>query len=175
MSEERIEKFNNALYGTESKTSGGYKAEATGSSAVGKYQHLWNIHGKPQKGQKISEIERVTGVKSEQEYLNNPQAQEKYQRHLISQYVANVSSLRSTFNVPETVPDEALMALQHFRGLEGSRVYLEALQRTGSYDEAQKAIDAYTLRKLRKRNPNATLPKNISVKRYLERILSETT
>jgi hypothetical protein len=167
MSEERIEKFNNALYGTESKNSGGYKAQAPNSSAVGKYQHLWNTHA--------SEIARITGVKSKQDYLNNPEAQEKYQRHLISQYVDNASSLRSTFNVPETVPDEALMALQHFRGLGGAKVYLEALQRTGSYDEAQKAIDAYTLREIRKRNPNATLPKNISVKRYLERILSETT
>ena len=64
------------------------------------------------------------------------------------------------------------MALQHFRGLGGSRVYLEALQKTGSYDEAQKAIDNYTLRELRKRNPKATLPKNISVKAYLEKILT---
>jgi predicted nucleic acid-binding protein len=103
------------LYANESKTAGGYTAKATNSSAVGKYQHLWDTHGVRQGNQKISEIERVTGVKSEQEYLNNPEAQEKYQLHLISQYVNNISSLRSTFDVPNDTPDEALMALQHFR------------------------------------------------------------
>ena len=64
------------------------------------------------------------------------------------------------------------MALQHFRGLGGARVYLEALQRTGSYDQAQKAIDDYTLKELKKRNPKAVLPKNSSVKEYLEAVLS---
>ena len=160
------------MYANESETKGGYTAKAPNSSAVGKYQHLWNTHGVKQKGQEVSEIERVTGVKSKQEYLNNPQAQEKYQLHLISQYVNNVSSLRSTFDVPNDTPDEALMALQHFRGLGGARVYLEALQRTGSYDEAQSAVDAYTLKYLRKRNPKATLPKNSSVRVYLEKVLS---
>lgn len=159
-----MSKFNNALYANESKTVGGYTAEAPNSSAVGKYQHLWNTHKE--------EIERLTGVKSKEEYLNNPEAQEKYQLNLISQYLDNVSSLRSTFSVPDDTPDEALMALQHFRGLGGARVYLGALQKTGSYDEAQKEIDAYTLKELRKRNPKAVLPKNSSVKAYLEKVLS---
>jgi hypothetical protein len=64
------------------------------------------------------------------------------------------------------------MALQHFRWLGGARVYLGALQKTGSYDEAQKEIDAYTLKELRKRNHKAVLPKNSSVRAYLEKVLS---
>ena len=47
-----------------------YKATNKVSSAAGKYQFLWNTHK--------NNISRITGVKSKQEFLNNPDAQEKY-------------------------------------------------------------------------------------------------
>ncbi len=65
--------FSNSISNKES--SGNYKAlpftkgGKLASSAVGKYQFLWDTH-KPW-------IERITGVHSKQEFANSPEAQEK--------------------------------------------------------------------------------------------------
>lgn len=65
--------FSNSISGKES--SGNYnalpymKSGKLASSAVGKYQFLWNTHK--------SWIEKVTGVNSKEEFANNPNAQEQ--------------------------------------------------------------------------------------------------
>lgn len=125
------------------------------SSAVGKYQHLWNIHA--------PEIERITGVTSIEEYKKNPAAQEKYQKHLENIYVSNVNDLRTKHKVSDKVPDETLMMLQHFLGLGDANVYLDALRRTQSYEAAQEAVEE-SIRKRTGKNP----PKNSLIVDYIE-------
>lgn len=77
-SENSLKKF---IASKESEGKGGYKAlpwitdpktheKKLASSAVGKYQFLWNTHK--------SDIAKVTGVKSKEGFLNNPQAQEQF-------------------------------------------------------------------------------------------------
>jgi|688.fasta_scaffold02537_21 hypothetical protein len=83
----------------------------------------------------------------------------------------NVPYLRSTYNLPAKVKDEVLMALQHFRGLGGSKVYLKALMETKDYNKAQQALDDFTLRELKKKNPKATLPKNLPVIDYINKFI----
>jgi hypothetical protein len=95
---------------------------------------LWNIHK--------NEIGKITGVTNPQDYLNNPEAQEKYQSHLESQYKRNVPGLRKRFpGVTKGIDDEVLMALQHLSGLGDARIYLDTLERTKSYDAAQQALN----------------------------------
>ena len=133
---------------------------------------MWNLHGKPQPGQKISEIEKVTGVKTKEEYLNNPEAQEKYQGHLNKQYQANVPKLKEKYSLPETIADETLMMLQHYLGYGDTSVYLKTLINTNDYDAAQEAVNKAILTRLRKKNPKAVLPKNKPVINYLNEFIT---
>ena len=55
---------------TDLESGGDYGAEAPNSSAKGRYQFIWSIHK--------DDINKVTGVKSANEFLNSPQAQDKY-------------------------------------------------------------------------------------------------
>lgn len=130
------------------------------SSATGKYQHLWDIHS--------IKIGEVTGVKTREEYLNNPAAQEKYQEHLVKQYQANIPKLRERYNLSEdVVADETIMMMQHYLGSGDINVYLKELMSTGDYDAAQEALDKSILTRLQKKNPKAVLPKNTPVVEYL--------
>jgi hypothetical protein len=47
-----------------------FNPQGGGEGAVGKYQFRWNLHK--------DDIKSVTGVKSKEDFLNNPYAQEKY-------------------------------------------------------------------------------------------------
>lgn len=49
---------------------GNYGSVSKNSSGTGKYQFLWGTHG--------GDIQRVTGVKSREEFLRSPEAQERY-------------------------------------------------------------------------------------------------
>ena len=116
---------------------------------------MWNIHK--------NEIGKITGVTNPQDYLNNPEAQEKYQTHLESQYKRNVPGLRKRFpGVTKGVDDEILMALQHLSGLGDARIYLDTLEKTKSYDAAQQALN----QSIEKRTGQAP-PTNKTVFEYL--------
>lgn len=99
------------------KTESGGKYNATNkhSSAAGKYQFLWGTWG--------DSIKKVTGVKSKQEFLDNPAAQEKY----YSFYEKNVlqpgvTKLKNQLNTD--LSDTQLARLIHFRGQAGAKKYL---------------------------------------------------
>ena len=127
---------------------------------------MWSIHS--------LKIGEVTGVKSKEEYLNNPAAQEKYQTHLNKEYQANIPKLRDKFNLSEdTVADETLMMMQHYLGIGDIQVYLKELVTTGDYNAAQAAFDNSILTRLRKKNPKATLPKNKPVADYLNSFIEK--
>lgn len=80
-----------------------------GTSATGKYQHIWG--GKEGHGPSIT---RITGVKTQEEYLNNPEAQEKYQDYLLPMYEKKLPELRKlATQLGKDYTDEELMYIQH--------------------------------------------------------------
>jgi len=97
-----------------------------GSSATGKYQFIWD-GGKNWGGWK-SDIQKVTGLKTQDEFLSSPDAQEKFMDHVIqNNYVPAISKLKA--NNPDLVQgynDEQLMALVHFQGGAGAKNYLQS-------------------------------------------------
>lgn len=108
-----VNKLGDALADVESG-GGDYKATNPKSSAAGKYQFLWNTWGK--------EIERVTGVSTKQEFLDSPQAQEKFFKYYVNNELKpQVAQLKSD----STKSDAALAALVHFQGPAGAKRYLK--------------------------------------------------
>ena len=95
------------------------------SSAVGKYQFLWDKHGK--------EISRVTGVTSKESFRNNPEAQEKFFDHWNASVLTPVAErLKRMYRPDMSIVD--LKKLIHFQGADGATRYLK----TGKY-----TTDAY--------------------------------
>lgn len=98
------------------KESGGnYQATNPNSSAAGKYQFLWNTWR--------DEIAQFTGVKSKQDFLNNPEAQDRFynEYYLPNELLPAVKRLKSKgFNLDT----DTLAKLVHFRGEKGAYDYL---------------------------------------------------
>jgi hypothetical protein len=137
-------------------TEGNYKSWNKESDALGKYQYLWGTHGKA--------IEKVTGVNSIQGFIDSPEAQEKYHKYNMETHVIpKAEKLKEDYSLE--IPTEMVMGLIHFQGSEGARIYLDALSKTKSYDEAQKAIDANI--KARMEKAGKPVPKNMKVYDYL--------
>jgi hypothetical protein len=131
------------------KESGGnYRAVNPNSSAAGKYQFLWGTWG--------DEISQFTGVKSKQEFLNNPEAQDKFynEYYLPEELLPAVKRLKKQgFNLDT----DSLAKLVHFRGEKGAVDYLtgkasnqpeaynmktsDYIKQTGGYNYAQAGID----------------------------------
>ncbi len=120
---------------------------------------MWDTHS--------IEIGKLTGVKTKEEYLNNPEAQEKYQAHLIKQYQRNIPTIKQKYSITKDIADETLMMLQHYLGYGDTSVYLKTLTDTNNYSSAQRAVDNSILTRLRKKNPKAVLPKNRPIVEYL--------
>lgn len=100
------------------KESGGnYKATNPHSSAAGKYQFLWGTWGK--------DIENFTGIKSKQEFLNSPKAQDSFYHnyYIPKKLIPAVSRIRKQTNT--SLSNEQLAKLYHFRGEQGAIDYLE--------------------------------------------------
>ena len=106
-----VNKLGYALADVES--GGDYTATNPKSSAAGKYQFLWNTWGK--------EIERVTGVSTKQEFLDSPQAQEKFFKYYVN---TELKPQVATLKRDSTKSDAALAALVHFQGPAGAKRYL---------------------------------------------------
>jgi hypothetical protein len=60
------------------------------------------------------------------------------------------------------------MGIQHFIGPGDAKLYLKTFNETGSYDKAQEAVNQSILKRTGK------LPKNKSVKGYLEVVANKT-
>lgn len=97
------------------ESGGNYKALNPHSSATGKYQFLWNTWG--------DKISKVTGVKSKQEFLNNPEAQDMFYNEY---YVPNemMPAIKKLKKYAPEIPDKELGKLYHYQGLNGSIKYL---------------------------------------------------
>jgi hypothetical protein len=97
------------------ESGGDYRAQNPNSSAVGKYQFLWN--------QWKGDIAKATGITSKEQFRNNPEAQEKF----YSQYKQNVllpsaASLQK-YN-SKGLNFNQLAKLVHFKGVGGAKKYL---------------------------------------------------
>jgi hypothetical protein len=109
------------------ESGGSYTATNPHSSATGKYQFLWSQWG--------DSIKRVTGVKSQQEFLHNPQAQEKFYGFYQNSYLMpQVNKLKQQFHT--NLNDTQLAKLVHFQGAGGAAKYLagQLPDKTQSYN-----------------------------------------
>jgi hypothetical protein len=98
------------------ESGGSYTATNPHSSATGKYQFLWSQWG--------DSIKKTTGVKSQQEFLHNPQAQEKFYSSYEKNYLMpQVAKLRQ--QIPTKMTDNQLAMLVHYRGAGGAAKYLK--------------------------------------------------
>lgn len=115
------------------ESQGSYTAVNPHSSAVGKYQFLWKTWG--------DDIMKVTGVRSKEEFRNNPQAQERYYAYYEKQFLLpEVSKIKK--EIRTNLTDAQLAKLVHFRGLGGARQYLRG-QLVDKPEEHNIAISKY--------------------------------
>lgn len=140
---ENLDDFKTKIADIESK--GDYKAMNTsGSSATGKYQWVWS-----QWGDKIME---ATGVKTQQEFLDSPEIQEKFTDYMFTEgYEGDVNALKKKYpEKTKDMSDSQLTALVHFQGRPNAENYFE----TGATANAEN---------------------NITVEKYLEPFKEEAT
>lgn len=116
------------------KESGGnYRAVNPHSSAAGKYQFLWGTWG--------DKISQFTGVRSKQEFLNNPEAQDSFYNdyYMPKELMPAVKRLKARGAKMDT---NTLAKLVHFRGEKGAQDYLEG--KVGDKPEAyNSSISSY--------------------------------
>ena len=80
------------------------------SSGVGKYQFIWNIHK--------SDIKKITGIDSIEDFRNNPQAQETFMDWFIqNDLLPGAIELKQKYQLPYTI--EQIMAGVHLEGKAG--------------------------------------------------------
>jgi len=155
----RVESIGNSNSFTDDivrKESGGnYRAVNPNSSATGKYQFLWGT--RPGTGWQ-DEIKAFTGVRTKEEFLNNPEAQDKFynEYYLPEELLPAVKRLKNKgFNMDT----DKLAKLVHFRGEKGAADYLtgkasnqpeaynmktsDYIKQTGGYNYAQAGILTY--------------------------------
>ena len=93
-----------------------YNPAGGGTGAVGKYQFRWNIWQ--------DSIKKVTGVKTQQQFLHSPAAQEKYFQWYKKNYLAPEAQKLQPYNKAGLTTDQ-LAELVHFRGTAGAKAYLQ--------------------------------------------------
>ena len=87
------------------------------SSAIGKYQFVWNIHK--------NDIARVTGVKDPDAFRNNPQAQEKFMDWFRdTQLLPQATQLKQRYQLPLSIGK--VMAMIHLEGKAGLEKKIKA-------------------------------------------------
>lgn len=80
------------------------------SSGVGKYQIIWDIHK--------SNIKKITGIDSIEDFRNNPQAQETFMDWFIqNDLLPGATKLKQRYQLPYTI--EQIMAGVHLEGKAG--------------------------------------------------------
>lgn len=97
------------------ESGGDYKAENPHSSAVGKYQFLWNTWG--------GKIKQVTGVSTKEEFKNSPHAQEDFYNNY---YVPNemMPAVKGLRKYAPGMSDKQLAKLYHYQGEGRAKAYL---------------------------------------------------
>lgn len=91
------------------------------SSAAGKYQFLWNTHKK--------DIEKLTGVKTKQEFLNTPEAQEKYFEYWDKNTLTPAAKkIKNELGV--SIPLNSIKMKVHFAGAKGAYDYFKTGKET---------------------------------------------
>lgn len=117
----------NKIAAKESEGMGGYKAynsDGGGEGAVGKYQFRWKLHK--------DWIMKLTGVSSKEEFLNNPEAQEKAFDYWSKTTLTPQAKMLQP--LAPNMPLDKLKMLVHFRGpsgenkMGGAEKYLRGLQ-----------------------------------------------
>lgn len=84
------------------------------SSAAGKYQFLWNTHK--------NDINRVTGVRTKEEFLNSPDAQEAYMDYWDKTVLTPTANrIRQKYKV--NAPINKIKYIVHFAGAAGAENY----------------------------------------------------
>lgn len=91
------------------------------SSAAGKYQFLWNTHK--------SDIARLTGVKTKQEFLNTPEAQEKYFEYW-DKNTLTPAAKRIKTELGVGAPLNEIKMKVHFAGAKGAYDYFKTGKET---------------------------------------------
>lgn len=92
-----------------------FNPKGGGSGAVGKYQFRWNIWK--------DSIQKVTGVKSSEEFRHSPKAQEKYFSWYEKHYLKPAADKLKPYN-KMNLDEDQLEQLVHFRGEGGAKKYL---------------------------------------------------
>jgi hypothetical protein len=87
------------------------------SSAVGKYQFLWDTHN-PQ-------ITKVTGLKDKESFRKSPTAQEKYFEWYLQNNIPESLQRIKGYN-KKRYSDDELVALIHFKGETGTKKWLQS-------------------------------------------------
>lgn len=102
-----------------------YKAQSKKSSAAGKYQFMWSLHK--------NDIEQITGIKTKEEFLNNPKAQESYFDYWDANVLTpNAKRIKEELGIDE--PLDAIKARIHFAGPKGAyRYYKSGIETTDAY------------------------------------------
>ncbi len=101
-----IQKIKNGIFANESKNlKDPYKAENPTSSAVGKYQFLWNT--------RKEKITPITGISDKETYKNSPEQQEKFMDYVIQHdHIPTAKKLQVQY--PNRKLPELIMLL-HFK------------------------------------------------------------
>ena len=91
------------------------------SSAAGKYQFLWNTHKK--------DIEKLTGIKTKQQFLDTPEAQEKYFEYWDKNTLTPAAKrIKSELGV--SMPLNSIKMKVHFAGAQGAYDYFKTGKET---------------------------------------------
>lgn len=98
------------------ESGGRYDVVNPGSTATGKYQFIWSIWK--------NKIGAVTGAKTRQEFLNNPEAQDQFYDWYEKNEMAPAVSRLQQYNSQGYTPTQ-LGRLFHYRGEAGARAYLQ--------------------------------------------------
>lgn len=106
----------------EKESGGDYTATNPNSTATGKYQFLWGTKSGEGFG---DSIKKVTGVKSQEEFLNSPEAQEKFAQYHAENNLIPAAARLSTYN-KQGYSDSQLARLAHFKGEPGAKQYLQS-------------------------------------------------
>ncbi len=95
---------------------GDYSAVNQNTGAMGKYQFVPSHHWK--------DIQRITGVKSQNEFLDNPEAQERYFEWHTKNNLEPAAKRISGLN-KDGYSDQQLKMLVHFKGEGGAKKWLQ--------------------------------------------------
>jgi hypothetical protein len=93
-----------------------FNSKGGGGGAVGKYQFRWNIWQ--------DSIKKITGIKSKDQFLKSPQAQEKYFSWYSKNYLKPQAEKLDKYN-KEGLSMDQLEKLVHFRGAGDAKKYLQ--------------------------------------------------